>query len=97
MRYICGHLSEVMIYVRNSLFGAVILVKIADIDKYKYSGYSIGFDTHVPFSLCNGSGFGKSGIIFLSQHAIFREDSLSVPLALQCSGHPGNILKEKTF
>ena len=29
----------------NSLFGAVKLVQNADIDKCKYSGYSIGFDT----------------------------------------------------
>ena len=28
----------------NSLFGAVRLVKNADFDKYKYSGYDIGFD-----------------------------------------------------
>ena len=27
----------------NSLFGAVKSVKNADIDKYKYSGYGIGF------------------------------------------------------
>ena len=27
----------------------------------------------------------------LSQHAIFREHSLFVPSALQCSGHPGKI------
>ena len=29
----------------NSLFGAAKLVKNADIDKYKYSGYGIGYDT----------------------------------------------------
>ena len=29
--------------VRNSLFGAV---KLADPDKYKYSGYGTGFDPH---------------------------------------------------
>ena len=28
----------------NALFGAVKLTKNADIDKYKYSGYEIGFD-----------------------------------------------------
>ena len=30
--------------LENSLFGAVKLTKIADFDKYKYSGYGIGFD-----------------------------------------------------
>ena len=30
--------------LENCLFGAVILTKNADIDKYGYSGYGIGFD-----------------------------------------------------
>ena len=30
--------------LENSLFSAVKLAKNADIDKYKYSGYGIGFD-----------------------------------------------------
>ena len=30
--------------LENCLFGAVRLTKNADIDKYKYSGYGIGFD-----------------------------------------------------
>ena len=30
--------------LRNCLFAAVTLTKKADIDKYKYSGYGIGFD-----------------------------------------------------
>ena len=37
--------------VANSLFGAVRLVKDADIDKYKYSGYGIGFDGRGSFSV----------------------------------------------
>ena len=32
--------------LENWLFGAVSLTKNADIDKYKYSGYGIGFDRH---------------------------------------------------
>ena len=31
--------------LENSLFGAVRPTKNANIDKYKYSGYGIGFDT----------------------------------------------------
>ena len=31
------------------LFGAVKVVKNADIDKYKYSGYGTGFDRHQLF------------------------------------------------
>ena len=30
--------------LKNGLFGAVTLTKNADIDKYGYSGYGIGFD-----------------------------------------------------
>ena len=36
--------------LENCLFGAVSLTKNADIDKYKYSGYGIGFDRHGSFS-----------------------------------------------
>ena len=32
--------------LQNCLFGAVSLTKNADIDRYKYSGYGIGFDRH---------------------------------------------------
>ena len=43
----------------NSLFGTVKLTKNVDFDKYKYSGYGIGFDAHGSFLLSDGSGFGK--------------------------------------
>ena len=32
--------------LKNCLFGAVTLTKSADIDKFGYSGYGIGFDIH---------------------------------------------------
>ena len=47
----------------NCLFGAVSLTKNADIDKYKYSGYGIGFDRHGSFSF-PGTGLGRNVIIF---------------------------------
>ena len=34
----------------NCLFGAVKLTKNDDIDKYRYSGYGIGFDSKGSFS-----------------------------------------------
>ena len=37
----------------NALFGAVKLTKSADIDKYKYSGYGIGFDGSGYYSISN--------------------------------------------
>ena len=49
--------------LKNCLFGAVTLTKNADIDKYRYSGYGIGFDRKTVFSfLCNE--FGQNVIIF---------------------------------
>ena len=49
--------------LENWLFGAVSLTKNADIDKYKYSGYGIGFDRHGFFSHPSG-GTGRNVIIF---------------------------------
>ena len=37
------------------MFGAVKLTKNADPDKYNYSGYGIGFDLRLEFSLSDGS------------------------------------------
>ena len=48
--------------LENCLFGAVSLTKHADIDKYKYSGYGIGFDRNGEFSF--GNGLGRNCIIF---------------------------------
>ena len=49
--------------LKYSLPGVVKLTKNADIDKYQYSGYSIGFDRKGSFSF-PGGGFGKNVIIF---------------------------------
>ena len=49
---------------KNCLFSAVTLTIIADIDKYKYSRYEIGFDRKSSFSFPSG-GFGQNIIIFL--------------------------------
>ena len=43
--------------------GSVRLTKNADLDKYKYSGYVIGFDSRSDFSFTDGS-MGKNIIIF---------------------------------
>ena len=49
--------------LENCLFGAVSLTKSPDIDKYKYSGYGIGFDRHEFFSYPSG-GASRNVIIF---------------------------------
>ena len=43
--------------------GAVTLTRNADIDKYSYSGYGIGFDRRSSFSF-TGGGFGQNVLIF---------------------------------
>ena len=47
----------------NALFGAVKLTNNADIDKYKYFGYEIGFDVHGFYSHPSG-GTLRNVIIF---------------------------------
>ena len=49
--------------IKNCLFGAVTLTKNADIEKYKYSGYAIGFDRRSGFSFPSGR-FGQNVLIF---------------------------------
>ena len=49
--------------LENCLFGAVILTKNADMDRYKYFGYRIGFERHRSFSF-PGIGLGRYVIIF---------------------------------
>ena len=49
--------------LKNCLFGFVKLNKNGDPNKYKYSGYGIGFDSRLEFSLANRS-MGKM-LLFL--------------------------------
>ena len=47
----------------NCLFGPLKLTKNADPDKYKYSGYGMGFDSRSEFLFTDGS-YGQNVIIF---------------------------------
>ena len=49
--------------IENCFFGSVKLTKNSDIDKYRYSGYGIGFDRKGFFSHPSG-GTGENVIIF---------------------------------
>ena len=49
--------------LKNCLFGSVTLTKNADIDKYGYSGYGIGFDRRGSFSF-PVDGYGQNVLIF---------------------------------
>ena len=59
---VCGSFSH-NLTLRNFLFCTVKLTKHADIDKYRFSGYGIGFDRKGSFSF-PGGGFGQNVIIF---------------------------------
>ena len=47
----------------NCLFGSVKLTTNADLDKYKYTAFNIGFHSHSDFLFTEGS-YGKNVIIF---------------------------------
>ena len=49
--------------LKNCLFGAVALTVNADISKYGYSGYGIGFNRRSSFSF-PGGGFGQNVLSF---------------------------------
>ena len=49
--------------LKTCIFGVVTLTKNADIEKYGYSGYGIGFDRRSSFSF-PGSGFDENVFIF---------------------------------
>ena len=53
--------------LKSCLFGAVKLTKGADIHKYRYSGYGIGFDRRPTF-LFPGGGFGQNVINLWSRY-----------------------------
>ena len=75
----CTHKKSVNIYIvyelgasssnfddptlKNCLFGKITLTKNADIDKYRYSGYGIGFDRKGSFSF-PGGGYDQNVLIF---------------------------------
>ena len=56
--------------LKNCLFGAITLTKNADIDKYGYSCYGIGFDRRGRFSFPEG-GYVQIGINFWSRYEFF--------------------------
>ena len=53
----------------NCLFGSVNLTKNTDLDKYKYSGYGIGFDSRSDFSFTS-ENFGKKCQYFWSWYEL---------------------------
>ena len=80
-RISCNHGKVVNIYIvyelgssrptlKNCLFGAAALTKNADIDKYGYSKYGIGFDRRGNFCICRWWIWSKH-INFWSRYDFF--------------------------
>ena len=61
LRAFTSHIDDPTL--KNCFFDAVTLTKNADIDKYEYSGYGVGFDRRGSFSFPAG-GFGQNALIF---------------------------------
>ena len=57
------NLVHIALTIMKCLFGAVNLTKNADIDRYGYSGYKIGFDRRSSFSFPGGE-FGQNVLLF---------------------------------
>ena len=56
---------EQIFYIKYCLFGSVKLTKNADLDRYKYCGYGIGFDSRSEFLFTEG-GIAKKCHYFWS-------------------------------
>ena len=55
--------------LNNCLFWSVKLTKNADLEKYKYSAYGIGFDSRSEFSL-TGDGMGKMLLLMYMRSSV---------------------------
>ena len=87
--------------LKNSFFGAVRLTKNADIDKYQYVGYGIGFDRKSSFSF-PGGGFGENVIIFgadisSSVHVDNTKKDILIPGIGPTQGLEHTLTTEKTY
>ena len=72
--------------LENCLFGPVSLTKNADINKYKYSGYGIGFDRHGSFS-SPGIGLSRNVIIFgVNMSSSKKIDNKKKDILILCKG-----------
>ena len=77
------------------------MTKNADIDKYGYSGYGIGFDRRSSFSFPNG-GFGQNVLIFVadmrsSSHIDKKEKAILVPGKGPSQGLEHTLTTEKMY
>ena len=73
--------------LKNCLFGAVTLTKNADIDKYGYSGYGIGFDRKSSFSF-PGGGFGQNVIFGVHMSFSAHADNKKIDILILSKGPP---------
>ena len=72
--------------LENYLFGAVSLIKNADISKYEYSGYGIGFDRHGSFSF-PGIELGMSSFFGVDMSSSVHTDNNKKDNLILCKSH----------
>ena len=94
-----SHISDPTI--KNCLFGAVTLTKNADIEKYRYSGYGIGFERRSSFSFPSGR-FGQNVLIFgadmsFSAHIDNKKKDILVPGKGPTQGLKSTLTAEKMY
>ena len=78
------------------LFGSVKVTKNADLDKCKYTGYGIGFDSCSDFLFTDGS-YGKNVIIFgADMSSSVHVDNKGKDILILCEG-PTQELDDTTF
>ena len=87
--------------LKNYLFGAVTLTKNAEIGKYNYSGYGIGFDRRSSFSFPGGR-FGQNVLIFgadmsSSVHIYIKKKDILVLGRGPTQGLEGTLTAEKMY
>ena len=90
-----------MILHSNYLFGAVTLTKNADIDKYGYSGYRIGFEGKSSLSFPS-TGFGQNVLIFgvdmsFSSHIDNKKKDILVLVKGTTQGLENTLTAEKNY
>ena len=73
--------------LKKSLFGAVTLTRNADINKYQYSGYRIGFDRKSSFSF-PGGGFGQNVIFGVHMSFSAHADNKKIDILILSKGPP---------
>ena len=78
--------KTINVTLQDCLFGAVKLTKNADIDKYKYSGYGIGFNSRESFTHPS-RGYGKNVTLFGADLSSSKHPNIKTRSSLVLGSH----------